>query len=430
MKVDYELYTLKNGLRVLLIPVSSVNSVLVKGFVKAGAALENEKTQGLTHLLEHMALTCTESWPTKEALNRDTEFVGGGLNGSTSKEYLEYYISLPYTKVNFGIKLIYEVLYKALITEENLRTEKTVIIDEISKSIDDVYKLNTDFVYEELYGKKDTYALDVAGTIERVKAFTLEDVKNHYRYSHSPEKVMLAITGNFKPEEIKVEIENTFGKEDYKTEILVAPTPKAKTKLIKSKKNKKTELIFADIIFNYKGYKDSKPEEDFTFSLARSILAGPMSSRLKQRLREKEGLLYGISMGSTTYKDFGMLNISYEIEPRNFEKCFTILNEELEKFRDEGVTDEEIKHYKEYLINRTLLKYDDPLAYAKLIRYPTFMELPIIFPEDVIEGIKKITKEEINKFIKEYLDVKNAHYFTFGNVTKETKDFMIKNITR
>lgn len=430
MKLDYELYTLKNGLRVLLIPIDTVNSVTIKSFIKAGAALEDEHNQGLTHLVEHMALTCTESWPTKEILNRETEFVGGGLNGSTSKEYLEYYITLPYTKINFGIKLIYEVLYKSLISEENLRTEKTVIIDEISKATDDVYKLNTDFVYEELYGKKDTYALDVAGTIEKVKEFTLEDVKNHYKFSHSPEKVMLALTGNFKVDEAKAEIENIFAKEEYKTEILNAPTPKAKTKLIKSKKNKKTELIFADIIFNYKGYKDSKPEEDFTFSLARAILSGPMSSRLKQRLREKEGLLYGISMGSTTYKDFGMLSISYEIEPRNFEKCFNILNEELEKFRDEGVTDEEIKHYKEYLINRTLLKYDDPLAYAKLIRYPIFMDLPIIFPEDVIKGIKEITKEDINKFIKEYLDIKNANFFTFGNITKETKDFMLKNIPR
>ena len=123
MNLDYEFYKLNNGLSVVLIPVENTNSVNIHALVKTGSALENIKTQGLTHVVEHMALTCTESWPSKEALNTQTEFLGASLNGSTGKESLDYYVTLPYTQIEFGIKVIYEVLYKSLITEKNLKIE-------------------------------------------------------------------------------------------------------------------------------------------------------------------------------------------------------------------------------------------------------------------------------------------------------------------
>ena len=427
MRLEYELYALKNGARILLIPAKTTNSVNIHALLNSGAALESKETQGLTHLVEHMALTCTESWPTKEILNTETEYVGGGLNGSTGKETLEYYITLPYTKVEFGVKVIYEVLYKSLITEKNLKTERTVIIDEINKSIDDPMHLDGDFIYNKLYGNDNGYSYDTAGTKETVRSFTLDQVKEHYKFAHSSQKLLFAISGNFDTKEVKEIIEKTIGSVNHKADTLNYYAPSAGKNLVETEFNSKTEQIFADVMFEFKGLKDLPYRETLIGDLTRVLLAGPMSSRLKKRLREEEGLLYGIGMGSSVYHKFGSISISYEIDPVNYEKCFTILNEELKKVAEKGVTEKEIEHYREYMINRWLLKYDDPKSYSRLIKYPIFLGLEVKHLDEMIADLKSITKKEIDAFIKENLDLNKANYFAFGNITDQTKEFMKKN---
>lgn len=430
MNLDYEFYKLNNGLSVVLIPVESTNSVNIHALVKTGSALEDAKTQGLTHLVEHMALTCTESWPTKEILNTQSEFVGASLNGSTGKESLDYYITLPYTQSEFGIKVIFEVLYKSLITDKNLKTEKTVIIDEINKSLDDPMHLDGDFIYYKLYGKDNGYSYDIAGTKDTVKSFSVEDVKDHYNLSHTPNKILLAITGNFKPMEIKKLIEGTFGTINNTNPIEEYTKPVYAENLAEVEFNKKTGLIFADVLLEYKGIREVPFKTDLIGYLAKTILGGPMSSRLKKRMREDEGLLYGITASSTSYLNFGSISISYEVEPENFEKCFVTLNEELNKFYNEGITEQELNHYREYIINKWLLKYDDPKSYSRLIKYPLYLDLPVKSLDDMIEELKSLSINDVNSFIQNFYSLKKANYFAFGNTNNSTKDFMLKNIVR
>ena len=426
MKIKYSLYTLENKMRVLLFPTDTTNAVTVHALLESGAALEDEKNQGLTHLVEHMALTCTESWPTKEILNTEIEYVGGTFNGSTGKEALDYYVTLPYTKIDFGVKVIYEVLYKALISEKNLKTEKTVIIDEISKYTDDVIHVNGDFIDEKIFEKANSYSYDIAGTKETVESFTIDQVKDHYKFSHSPQKVLLSVIGNFNEEQVRKLIDETFGTVKYEEEVLEYSNPKTFTKLTETRANKKTDLINIDLMFPYKGLRETKFRETLIGALIRNILAGPSTSRLKKRLREEEGLLYGINIGQWVNYEFGFSYINYEIEPRNFEKALAILKEELIKFLKEGATKKELDHYKEYLTNKWLLKYDDPKSYARLIKYPIFYRIPVKELDEMITELKSITKEEIDTYAKELIDLENANYFAFGNVKDETKDFMLK----
>lgn len=426
MKTDYILYTLDNKMKVLLFPTDTTNSVTVHALLDSGAALENKKTQGLTHLVEHMALTCTESWPTKQILNTEIEYVGGSFNGSTGKEALDYYVTLPYTKIEFGIKVIYEVLYKALISEKNLKTEKTVIIDEISKYTDDVIHVNGDFIDEKIFESENAYSYDIAGTKETVESFTLEQVKEHYKFSHSPQKVLLSIVGNFKVEEVKKLIDETFGTVQYEEKELEYIKPKTNKQLTETRANKKTDLINIDLIFPYKGLRETEFRETLITALIRNILAGPSTSRLKKRLREEEGLLYGITMGEWVNYKFGYTYINYEIEPRNFEKALTILKEELTKFLKEGATQKEIGHYKEYITNKWLLKYDDPKSYARLIKYPIFYKIPVKDLDEMIAELKSITKDEIDSMAKKLINLNEANYFAFGNVQDKTKEFMLK----
>ncbi len=433
MEIHYELYTLKNGARILLIPSDSVNSFNITGQFKSGSALENEQNQGLTHFVEHMALTCTEKWPSKEKLSEIVEFNGGSINGATAQEYLKYYITLPKTKFDFGMEYINQVLYHAKFVDENIETERTVILDELSKYEDNVYYKAGEYIKQNLMSKKSAYVFDEGGTIETVSKFTKDDLWNQYKHAHSPNRLLLSIVGNFdvkearkKIAELYEDIPNTSEPENY-------PEEKLKSALILSEKNKKTDLAICDLLMNYESIPNVSFEEYTLSQFACMVLAGPQTSRLNKRLREKEGLLYNISCDSSSRIPFGSFNIGFDVKPQLFEKTFNILNEELMKFYEDGVTQKELEHYKEYLNNRFMVRFDDIYAYAGLIRTPVFYEeygQEVKTLEEVIDRVKSIELKDINEFIKRFFDPKKASAFAYGAVNDEMQEMMKKVLTK
>jgi len=155
--------------------------------------------------------------------------------------------------------------------------------------------------------------------------------------------------------------------------------------------------------------------------LVKVVLSGPLSSRLVRRLRDEEGLLYGIYASTLIYDTFGAIVIDYETLPQIYEKSLKIVLEELKKFAAEGITSEELSHYKEYLINRNLVKYDTFHSYANLYLYPIFYGDTVMSLEEINREIKNVTLKEINQYIKKYFKMDEIDIVAYGKVDDKTQ---------
>ncbi|PIR42878.1 hypothetical protein CO058_02160 [candidate division WWE3 bacterium CG_4_9_14_0_2_um_filter_35_11] len=424
IKINYEFYKLANGIEVLLIPNSETYSLTIKSYINSGSALENEKEHGITHFIEHLCSSATEKWPTKESLNETIEFNGGDANAWTSKEAISYYINVPYNKADFGLEYIYQVLFHPKISEEAVEKEKIIILDELSKNMDDVGYRNNSYTTKVISIMNSGYVHEILGTEKSIISFNYLNVEKKIKELHDPSKLQLLIVGNFDVNKTKTLIDKYFNdiKSIYPKEEF--PNEKLKKSFIDSGYDNETRLITNTLFFNTPGDIEIPTKQDLQFDVISKIIAGPNSSRLNKRLREKESLLYYISCTHFSYKPFGIIGVYYESIQDQFEKTFNIVIEELKKLAEYGVSKSELNHITEYICNRNLVHYDNIHSYSKLISSTLLNGKEFYELERMNETIKNFSVNEINKSIKQYINLNEVNSIAYGKIDKETTKMM------
>lgn len=428
MKIRHETYTLKNGMQILLVNTRSSYSVDISASSHYGASLETPKNQGITHFIEHMALTATEKYPTKKAFNRAMEANGGNSNAATSNEFVTFNMNLPYKKLEFGLEMMNQVLYKSTFDKHYLEKERAIILDEISKYEDDTDYRASKYLYDVLLTKQCGYSLDIIGTKNIVKNLSRAKLLAHYKKVNAPENILLTIAGNFDMQKAKTLIHKYFADIQGSKRNISYPDVDVKRGVVSSKNDKKSDLIMHSTIFEGKEGKSLSTYETILIFLIRTILTGPTTSRLNKRLREEEGLLYHIGSSYSIFEKFSMLEIYFEISPSHYPKAFSILMEELKDFYENGITEEELKHYKDYLINRNLIEFDNFHKNAVRIRNSIFYNKEVYSVEEMNRSIKKLGVKEVNAFIKTVFKLKNANHIAYGNTDSKTAKTMNKII--
>jgi predicted Zn-dependent peptidase len=426
--MKYTTYKFKNGATVILVPHKTLNSVNIEATIKYGAAHENSRNAGITHFLEHISLTSTTKWPNKNDLNKLIEFNGASYNASTGKEITNYFINLPYTKIEFGVEYIFEILYNSNFNDEDIESERKVILDEISKSENSFERRAYKFFTKSLSEKKSSYTQEILGTKENVQNFTREQLLTHYRKMHDPANLTIIVSGNFKEAQIKKLISKYFENIPSKEEPQNFPEENILNNVIKFETDSKSDLILFTNSFKYKGLKEISFKEESVLQIVFRILANTTTSRLYSRLREKEGLLYDIYVDSHLYFKFGVISFIFEIEPTKFEQALKIYVEEFQKILKDGITKEELNHYKEYSYNRSLLRYDSFNVNKNLIISALILDEKVYTAKAVLKSIKQVKLSEINSFINENLNLKNSSFLLYGNVDENTLKILNKNI--
>jgi len=429
MKVEYETYTMANGMRVLLIPSNSTYSITVSAKVRSGATFENVVNNGLSHFIEHLSLTATEKWPTKKELNTITEFSGANSNASTSYDSMNYYINIPYKKLAFGIEYIQQILYFATFEDKIIEQERTVILNEISQYKDSVNYQGYRYAIEKFLDKNSSYTKEILGSESNIKNATKKNLLKHYKAIHDPSRILITVVGKFKKEKAIEFINKYFEQiESKNNEEIKYPKSEILNNTISTKKDKKTNLVQTYLLFQSEGYKTLSNKESIGLNLLLKILSGPMGSRLMSRLRDEEGLLYGIYAENISYNKLGANYVYFDIPADLHEKALKIVIEEIVKFYEKGITQEELIHYKEYATNRNLVHYDNIHSYSNLISGQIFIDEPIQTIEEINNTIKNFDIKYINKLIKKHLNIHEMSCIAYGDVKPDTEDAIKKII--
>ncbi|MCX7953743.1 MAG: insulinase family protein [Bacteroidales bacterium] len=133
------------------------------------------------------------------------------------------------------------------------------------------------------------------------------------------------------------------------------------------------------------------------------LLGGTFNSRLMQRLREKEGLTYGVYAHLTSFPELSFLTITAEVNSEEKQKAIDIIYEEIEKLTKIPVTRKELNTCFYDVVNEYLTYYDNP--YSTIDTFKSLKELGLQenFYKEFIETFKKIKPEEIIDIANKYL---------------------------
>ncbi|MDH3710587.1 MAG: insulinase family protein [Cyclobacteriaceae bacterium] len=211
--IDYQKFTLDNGLEVILHEDHSDPIVAVATIMHVGSNREKPGKTGFAHFFEHMSFNDSENAPRGANRKLIPEW-GGSRNGGTWSDGTIYYEVVPkdaFDKIlwidsdRFGYMI-------NTVTEAALEREKQVVKNEKRQRVDNApYGYTNEIIRKNLYPEGHPYSWTVIGSLPDLQAATLEDVKEFYHQYYGASNASLVIAGDIDVQETKQKVERWFG---------------------------------------------------------------------------------------------------------------------------------------------------------------------------------------------------------------------------
>lgn len=410
---------LSNGLRVLTIPMQSLESATVLVMVGAGSRYETKQNSGIAHFLEHMAFKGTEKRPNALAISSLIDGMGGEFNAFTSKETVGYYIKSAKARIETSIDLLADMLLNSKLDEVEINKEKGVIIEEINM-YEDMPARKLGDIYELLLYGDTPMGWDIAGLKENINAMTREDFLSYIGQLYSASNMTVVVAGGIDEAETIALVEKYFGgmkQFETKTYEYLKESQDKPALMIKEKQ---TEQIH--VALGVRTVPISSNQR-YPLSVLSAILGGGMSSRLFHEVREKRGLAYYVRSSAEEYADVGTLVSTAGIDPKRVLEAVEVMVAEYRKVSSGqmNLTDEELTKAKEFIKGHLVLDLEDSRSVAGFYAHQELLEEQIENPNDVLTQIDKVTKEEIEAVGKQYFINKTLNLALIGNFKDRQK---------
>jgi len=404
---------LKNGMRLVLVPVKGTQSVAALALCKVGSRFETKKINGASHFIEHLMFKGTERRPTTLDISRELDSVGAEFNAATSKDWTGYHIKSSSNHLDLSLDVLSDMLWHSKFEPEEFKREKGVIIEEINM-YEDTPLFYIDDLLEQVMFPSNTLGWEIAGSRSIVRNMKRADLVKYRDTFYQPKNMVLIIAGNFKRGEALAN--KYFG--SLKPKISKKPYPfqrfsdhKARPRLKCQIKYKKTEQVHLAVGFPGLCYED---KEMPAMQIMHIILGASMSSRLFIAIREREGLAYYVRSSVDPYEDTGIFSIKSGLDIRRFGKAITILKSEIEKLKKDGITGEELKRAKDFAKGKMALGLEDSFNLAEFYGRQALLYNRIRTPRERLAMLNRVTASDVQRLARKTFDWSRAGVAVIG----------------
>lgn len=412
-------FKLTNGMKVVFQSVSESKSVAIYLTVKAGPRYEEEKNSGLAHFLEHMLFEGTNRFVDARELANYIEGVGGRSGAWTDKEYVMYYVKVLSEHVEKAIDYLSDILFNSRLDDENIEKEKRIVIEEMKRKIDNPESESLDLWMEYVWGKNQSLGRSTVGEITTINNLNKEKITTYLKKFYFPSNMAIVVVGNFFEHEVKKYLKRYLDIEvkiDLPKLIPIKYVHKKKPiKFIQSN----TEQV--QIVFGFVTNVDYFNEDKYALMLIAEILGGSTTSRLFYQLVYKLGIAYTSVTYPWSFKDTGLFITYTAVSSTNTYKAVNQIFKEINKIKEELISDTELKSNKEKI--RARFYYDmettDAIAYFYSTQLAT--EGKITTQEEIINKINSVSAKDLKSVAKRYFNSENLSIILRGKVELETR---------
>ncbi len=310
-----EAMTLENGLRVFLLENRRLPLIHVVVGVKAGSRCETPRTNGLTHLLEHLILFRGTRTRTAEEVNSDLRRNGAYFNAHTGQDLSLFELTLPAGREEFALRNQREIIFAPAFDREGDEDEKTVILEEMSREEDDPNRAALALLYRNLFPGH-PYSLPLAGTRETLSSVAVEDLAAFHGTHFLPSNAALAAVGDFRLEDMKKKVLDIFGSLP-KTEPPPPPPPLPPPRLSQDLElTLEMDIPQAYCLLGFQGPDYNHPDQ-FAVDLLTEILGRGVNPMLGSALRSRRKLAESAAVSFHAHEWGGAIVVTLSSEPKN-----------------------------------------------------------------------------------------------------------------
>jgi predicted Zn-dependent peptidase len=395
------------GLRVFSEPLNEATSVSLGVWIRAGSRDERAEVAGISHLMEHMLFKGT---PSMNALGIAEAFesIGAQDNAATGEEYTVLYARFLPEHLERALDIMSEMVTQPTLAD--LDREREVIVEEIKMYEDRPDQLADEYLSGLIF-HGDPLGRPIIGSAETVRGVDRGTLKSFHDSTYTAPNVFVVAAGKLDSGELECMVEEKLADKLPSGEPFVRkahPTPPESRFYYKFKETEQYHVAMGSL-----GIPASS-DERFAMSALSNLLGGGMSSRLFQEVREKRGLAYAVYAYHQGYSDAGAVKMYVGSTTGNVEEAARIIAEQLDRIRDETVTEEELQRTKEQLKSSTILAMESTAARMTRIGRSVITGSELLTPEEISARIDAVTTDDVQRLANEHLKLDNMYLAAVG----------------
>lgn len=398
---DVKTFTLKNGMKFLVLEDNSIPNANMYLFYKAGSRNEHPGITGLSHFFEHMMFNGAKKYGPK-MFDQVMEFNGGSNNAYTTNDVTVYTDWFPSSALEVIFDLEADRIASLSIDSNMVQSERGVVLSERSTGLENSpWRLLSENVDAAAF-QEGPYHWPVIGYEQDIKNWTKQDLEYYFRTYYAPNNCIVVISGNVKTREVQRLAEKYL-------EPIPAQPPAKPVHLTEAPQTGERRITVQKEVANpylIAGFHvpEAKHQDYFALDILSSILSSGNSSRLYSALVDKKQLAssvftsFGATFDPALFGIYAVANKGKKVE--DLENAIYI---ELEKIKKEGITERELQKVK----NQKLIEFYNQIETINgksnnIGTYEVFFgDYRKMF--DAPAAYNKVTSEDIKRAANQYI---------------------------
>lgn len=402
-KVEFEEYTLENGLHVILHQDTSAPLVITSVMYHVGSKDENPDKTGFAHFFEHLLFEGTQNIKRGEWMKIVTGN-GGSNNANTSDDRTYYYEVFPSNNLELGLWMESERMLHPIINQTGVDTQKEVIKEEKRSRMDNQpYGHIISEVKKNLFVKH-PYRWETIGSIEHLNSAKLEDFQMFNKKYYVPNNAVLVVAGNFEMKQALQWIHKYF-------DPIKRGAPVVKQTFEETPITQPIAATYEDaniqvpaIVAAYRT-PSMKTRDARVLEMISTLLSDGKSSRLYQKIVDEKKMALNVGSLSYAQEDYGIYALyGLPLGNTNPKSILAEMDAEIAKVQLELISERDMEKLQNKIMNEYVNKYATVEGTAESLAtyYLLFGDVNLVNTD--IESYQSITREEIREVAKKYLN--------------------------
>ena len=401
-----QIITLSNGVRIAAETMSAVRSAAVGIWVGVGSRCERSGEEGSAHFIEHMLFKGTKHSTAAELAGR-MDAIGGQINAFTTRDSTCFYARVLDTHLDKATDILSEMFFDSLFREEDVSSERGVVLEEI-----DMYRdTPEDVVVEQLLARVFPGSLGrpVLGKVSSLEKMTGASLRAFKDREYSPDRIVVSLCGSFTDRDVQ-RLADRFSA--LPASHPVSPRKTAYKSAVAARRRATEQNHFC---LTWPGLPDGHPDR-FAWQVMCTVLGGGMSSRLFQTVREKHGLCYSIGSFTSSFKDTGLLAVSTAVNRDAEKKALELIRSEVDRFRDGGITPEELSCAREQMKSGFVLAMESTSARMNRLGSAVLLMGRCLPVDEIITRYDAVTAEDVLRLARQTLTLEGLGFSALGRL--------------
>ena len=416
---EYWEASFENGLKIIGTANNEIPTTSLLLTLNGGHRLDayDPSKSGLASLTAGMLNESTEKY-SSEDIQEELRKLGSSIYVSSDDDGTYISINTLNKNIDETLQLAEEILLHPAFKQKDFDRIYKQQLESIKAGQEDPSSIADDIYYQLIYGENHIYSIPSYGSEETIANIKLDDVINFYNNYYSPNLSELVIVGAINNQNLIDLVEKLSFLHDWENKNVQIP------KLPKTSTPEKLKIYFVDkpeapqseIRAGYVTDLTYTPTGDYFKSyLMNYTLGGAFNSRINLNLREDKGWTYGARSYFSASDEPGSFSVYSGVLAAATDSAIYEIIQEIEGYREKGITDDELQFMKNSIGQREVLDYETPWQKSSFLRRIIHYDLDKSFIDDQSKLIARITKEELNALAKKYLNLNQFYIVIVGD---------------